>query len=53
VLQRPEWATLDPAALAIAAGAVWATLRWRVGMLPLLGVCAAIGVAWRLAVGAS
>ena len=51
VLQLPEWATLDAAALAIASGAAWATLRLHVGMLPLLAGCAALGVAWRLLVG--
>jgi len=51
LLQIPEWATLDAAALAIAAGAAWVTLRRHVGMLPLLAGCAALGVAWRLAIG--
>jgi chromate transporter len=48
VLQLPAWATLDVAAAAIAAGAAVATLRFHVGMLPLIGVCAALGVLWRL-----
>jgi chromate transporter len=49
LLQVPEWGSLDAAAAAIAAGAAVATLRWKVGMLPLLAVCAALGVVWRLA----
>jgi chromate transporter len=53
VLHAPEWATLDPAAAAIAAFAALAALRWHVGMLPLIGACAAAGVAWRLGAGAS
>jgi len=53
LLQVPEWSTLDPAAAAIAAGAVFATLRLHVGMLPLLGSCAALGILWRLAGAAS
>jgi len=44
----PEWPTLDPAAAAIAVGAAIATLRFGVGILPLLGTCAALGAAWRL-----
>jgi chromate transporter len=47
-LQVPEWRTLDVPAAAIAAGAVFATLRLHVGILPLLGACAAIGIGWRL-----
>jgi chromate transporter len=47
VLQVPVASTLDPASLAIAAGAAIATLRFHVGMLRLLGACAALGVAWR------
>ncbi len=52
VLQVPEWATLDAAAAAIAAGAAFATLRLHVGMLPLIGACAALGVGLRLVAGA-
>jgi chromate transporter len=48
VLQVPAWATLDVAAAAIALGAAVATLRFHVGMLPMLGTCAAIGAAWKL-----
>jgi len=47
-LPVPEWRTLDPAAAAIALGAALATLRYHVGILPLLGACAALGGAWRL-----
>jgi chromate transport protein ChrA len=48
VLQVPAWATLDPAASAIALVAALATLRFRVGMLRLIAACAALGVLWRL-----
>jgi chromate transporter len=48
VLQIPAWETLDVAAAAIAVGAAVATLRFHMGMLRLIGGCAAIGVAWRL-----
>jgi chromate transporter len=48
VLQVPTWATLDLAAAAIALGAAVATLRFHVGMLPMLAVCASIGAAWKL-----
>jgi chromate transporter len=48
VLQIPDWATLDAAAAAIAAGAAAATLRFHVGILRLIASCAALGVVWRL-----
>jgi chromate transporter len=48
VLQVPDWATLDAVAALIAVGAAVATLRFHVGMLKLIGACAALGVAWRL-----
>jgi chromate transporter len=48
VLQVPDWGTLDFTAAAIAVGAAIATLRFHVGMLRLIAVCAALGVAWRL-----
>jgi len=47
-LPVPVWHTLDPAAAAIAVGAAVATLRFHVGILPLLAACAALGGAWRL-----
>jgi chromate transporter len=49
----PEWQSLDLAAAAIAAGAVLASFAFRARMLPLLGGCAALGVAWRLLAGAA
>jgi chromate transporter len=48
VFQVPDWATLDPAALAIAIGAAVAALRFHVGIPRLIASCAALGVAWRL-----
>ncbi len=51
-LQVPAWASLDAAAATIALGAAVATLRFHVGMLRLIGGCAALGVLWRL-LGAS
>jgi chromate transporter len=48
----PDPASLDPASLAIAVGALVALLRLRVGMLPTLGASALAGAAWRLAAGA-
>ncbi|PKQ03062.1 MAG: chromate transporter, partial [Alphaproteobacteria bacterium HGW-Alphaproteobacteria-11] len=41
----PELATLDPWALALSAGALVAMLRFHIGMLPVLGVSAALGLA--------
>jgi chromate transporter len=48
VVHAPAWASLDAAAAAIAVGAAVATLRFHVGMLKLIAVCAALGVAWRM-----
>ncbi|MDP2124222.1 MAG: chromate efflux transporter [Parvibaculum sp.] len=44
----PELATLDPWALALSAGALVAMLRFHIGMLPVLGVSAALGLAIKL-----
>ena len=44
----PELATLDPWALALSAGALIAMLQFHIGMLPVLGVSAALGLAIRL-----
>ncbi len=48
VLQLPEWSTLDPAAAGITLAAAIAALRFHLGMLPLIGACAGLGVLWRL-----
>ena len=44
----PEVATVDVPAVVLAVGAAVATFRYRAKMLPVLGVCAAAGAAWRL-----
>jgi chromate transporter len=44
----PDVATIDPAALALAALALVAMLRFKVGMIPMLGASAALGAAWKL-----
>jgi chromate transporter len=44
----PVLATVDWGATAIAAAAMLATFRWRVGMLPTLGGAAMVGVLLRL-----
>jgi chromate transporter len=44
----PSPASLDPASLAIAAAALVAMLRFRVGVLPTLAASAAVGALWRL-----
>lgn len=48
-LHVPAWSTLSPAALAIAIAAGIATLRFHVGMFPLLAASAVAGlvVQWR------
>jgi chromate transporter len=47
-LELPRLASLDTAALTLAVLAAVATFRFRVGMLPVLGGAAALGLAWRL-----
>jgi chromate transporter len=50
-LLLPEWSTLSVPAALLAAGALFATLRRRIGMLTVLAVCAAAGAAWTLLAG--
>lgn len=47
-LYLPEWGSIDPVAAGIALVAAVATLRFHLGMLPLIGGCALAGMAWRL-----
>jgi len=42
----PDPSTIDPAAAVIAAGALVALLRFKVGMLPTLGAGVVLGAAW-------
>jgi chromate transporter len=44
----PDWSTLDPAALIIAAGAFLALFLWKLGMLRTLALSAAAGLIWFL-----
>ncbi len=46
----PAWASVDPAALVLAAGALIAMLVFRVGMMPTLAAGAALGLLYKLAV---
>ena len=48
-LYVPELASLDWAALALAAAALVAMLRFKAGMIPTLAAAAALGAAWHLA----
>ncbi len=50
-LRVPVWHTLDPAAALLAAGALVAVLRLRVGMLPTLGASATLGALYVLLAG--
>lgn len=45
-LQIPVLATIDIASLVLAAAAFVAMLRFHVGMIPVIGVSAALGAAW-------
>ena len=46
----PRWETVNLAAVALAAGSLVAMLRFRVGMLPTLAACAALGILLRVLV---
>jgi chromate transporter len=50
-LYVPDLATLDPAALVLAALAAWLLFRTRLGMVRTLAVSAVLGLVWRLALG--
>lgn len=47
-LLLPVWNTLDPASLALALGALVAVFRFNVGIMSTLGVCAGLGLIYRL-----
>ncbi len=47
-LDLPRLASLDLAALLLAAAAVIATLRFKIGMIPVLIGCAILGAVWKL-----
>ena len=47
-LDLPRLASLDIAALTLAAAALIATLRFKAGMIPVLVGCALLGAAWKL-----
>jgi len=47
-LDLPIWSSLDPAAAALAAGAAIGLFRFRLGVLPVLLGCAAVGAIYRL-----
>ena len=49
-LDVPVLASIDWAALVLAAAAMVATLRFHVGMLTVLGLSALAGLLWKLAV---
>jgi chromate transporter len=44
----PDWAQLDGFALALSGLAALALLRLHLGIVPVLGLCAALGAAWKL-----
>ena len=43
----PQWTSLDPAAAVLAVVAMLAMFRFRLGMLPTLALCGALGFLWR------
>ncbi len=47
----PDWATVDVLAVFIAAGALVAMFRFKLGMLPTLALSAAVGLIWFLVAG--
>jgi chromate transporter len=48
VLHVPQWQSLDPGALIIAALAAALIFRVKLGMMKTLGVCVVLGIAWSL-----
>lgn len=44
----PDWPTIDPAALGLSVIAAFALLRLHLGIIGTLGLCAALGAAWKL-----
>jgi chromate transporter len=48
----PVWATIDLPAAVLAAAAVVAIFGFKAKLIPVLLACAAVGMAWRLVVGA-
>ena len=50
-LSVPEWASVNIAALIIAAGSMMAILRFHVGIGPVLTFAAALGFVWKFAIG--
>ncbi|MBM3566359.1 MAG: chromate transporter, partial [Alphaproteobacteria bacterium] len=47
----PDWASIDGFAALLAAGALVAMLRFKVGMIATLAVAAVLGAAWKLILG--
>jgi chromate transporter len=50
-LDVPVLRSADVPAMALAAAAMVAMLRYKLGMVPVLAVAAGMGVAWRLFTG--
>jgi chromate transporter len=50
-LDVPLWSTLDPAAALLTVGAVVAVFYLRLGVIPVIGACSALGAAYYLATG--
>jgi chromate transporter len=50
-LDVPVWSTLDPAASLLSVGAVVAVFFLRLGVIPVIGACSALGGAYYLATG--
>jgi chromate transporter len=50
-MEVPEWTSVNPAAAVLAALALLATFRFKLGMAKTLAGSAAIGLAWKLFTG--
>jgi chromate transporter len=50
-LDVPVFATIDPAALVLTLAAIVAVFHFKIGMIPVLAACAALGVIYFLAAG--
>lgn len=50
-LEVPVWTTLDPASALLTTGAVIAVFYFRLGVIPVIGACSVLGVAFSLVAG--
>jgi chromate transporter len=52
IIWVPDWPTLDPVAMLLAIASAVALMRFKIGLLPVLGGAALLGALWHLVAGA-